>query len=78
MGRVDHDALAALDTDVDPDVRHVRGTVPEEDEVAGLEWRVQCNLWLRVALLLGGAGKGVPRATLYAAWCEPGAVGADP
>ncbi len=77
MGPVDHDALAALDTDVDPDVRHVRGTVPEEDEVAGLEWRVQCNLWLRVALLLGGAGKGDPRH-LVRSLCEPGAVGADP
>ena len=51
---------AALDADVDPDVRHVSGTAPEEDEVAGLKRRVRRYGRPRVVLLLRGAGEVDP------------------
>ncbi len=77
MGRVDHDALAALDAGVDPDMRHTRGTASEEDEVTGLERLAGRHERPRVVLCLRGAREADPGGTVGGLG-EPRAVEADP
>ena len=77
MGRVDHDCLALLDADVDADVGNVARALPEEDEVARLEWRPRRHQRPRVVLLLRCAGQRDPGDPVGGLG-EPGAVEANP
>ena len=58
MWRIDHDGLATLDADVDPDVGDLCRTLTEEHKVARLKRRSRRHQRPRVVLVLGDPGQG--------------------